>query len=117
MESVRGASRFVNGRRESNHRSASYYLKRVLAHESPQDESELVAGEDAARERFVFGLRQLAGVGLPEFHSQTGYDARVLFAEPLAWLFDENLLVQQRDSIRLTRKGLLVSDSIWPHLL
>lgn len=112
-----GASRFVHGKRESNHRSTTKYLKNVLAHESPTVESETLSSKDAAHERLVFGLRRLDGINLVSFHESTGWDIHDLVGETLTWLIDEGLLELNDESIRVTRKGLVVSDSIWPHLL
>ena len=112
-----GASRFVQGRRESNHRSTTQYLRKVLAHQSPTQESEALTDDEAARERLVFGLRRLEGVELNTFRKVTGRDVRTLTADSLAMLLDEGLLEIHDSYLRLTRRGLFVSDAIWPHLL
>ncbi|HEY6565659.1 MAG TPA: radical SAM family heme chaperone HemW, partial [Pirellulaceae bacterium] len=57
-----GAARYVDGRREANHRSTTTYLRRVLAGESATAESETLDPEQRARERLVFGLRMRRGV-------------------------------------------------------
>jgi len=112
-----GAARFVDGRREMNHRSTTTYLKRVLAGQSPVAESETLAADDRARERLVFGLRRLAGVERTEFASQTGYEIDALVGEPLARMVAHGLLDDDGRNVRLTREGLFVSDAIWPHFL
>ena len=50
------------------------------------------------------------------FHDATGYRVDDLVGENLGWLAQEGLLEVGDHDIRLTRKGLLVSDSIWPYL-
>ena len=112
-----GAARFVQGKRESNYRSTTKYLKQVLAGASPTEESESLTDDAAARERLVFGLRRLDGVNLDAFADTTGQQVQALAIESLPMLLDEGLLEMTAEKIRLTRKGLLVSDAIWPHLL
>lgn len=112
-----GAARYVGGVRETNHRSTTTYLRRVLAGESPVAEREKLGPEQRARERLVFGLRRLEGIDAAEFAQATGYTIDELAAEPIALLIENGLLEQTDERIRLTRRGLLVSDAIWPELL
>ncbi|HTM54287.1 MAG TPA: radical SAM family heme chaperone HemW [Pirellulales bacterium] len=112
-----GAARYVDGRREINHRSTATYLKRVLAGQSPVAEQETLSSEERARETLVFGLRRLAGVNRQEFQLQTGYALDELAGEPLGRMVERGLLLDDGAWVRLSRAGLLVSDAIWPDLL
>jgi oxygen-independent coproporphyrinogen-3 oxidase len=112
-----GAARYLNGRREMNHRSTTTYLKRVLAGQSPLAESETLQPEDRARERLVFGLRRLDGVERGAFLEKTGFALEALVGEPLARMVGRGLLADDGRRVRLTREGLFVSDAIWPHFL
>ena len=112
-----GAASYVNGCRNTNHRSTTTYLKRVLAGRSPIAESETLSSEQRARERLVFGLRRLDGVSANWFHETTGFELEAIAGPHLGWLLDEGLLDRDADVIRLSRRGLLVSDSIWPYLI
>jgi oxygen-independent coproporphyrinogen-3 oxidase len=112
-----GAARYVDGRREVNHRSTTTWLKRVLAGQSPVAEAETLEPEDSARERLVFGLRRLEGVRRADFIAATGFDFDVLAGPPLQRFVAANLLADNGQFVRLTRAGLLVSDSLWPEFL
>ncbi|MCY2993954.1 MAG: radical SAM family heme chaperone HemW [Planctomycetota bacterium] len=112
-----GAARFVAGWRETNHRSTSTYLKRVLAGCSPVAERERLGPADAARERLVFGLRMLEGVERARFREQTGFAVEDLVGAVLPDILQLGFLEDIDDRLRLTRRGLLVSDSIWPSFL
>jgi oxygen-independent coproporphyrinogen-3 oxidase len=112
-----GAARYVDGRREINHRSTTTYLKRVLAGQSPVSEQETLSPQERARETLVFGLRRLAGVNRQEFQLQTGYSLNELGGEALGRLVERRLLLDDGSRVRLSREGLLVSDAIWPELL
>jgi oxygen-independent coproporphyrinogen-3 oxidase len=112
-----GAARYVDGRREMNHRSTTTWLKRVLAGESPVAESETLSPEDRAREVLVFGLRRMDGVARGEFAGRSGIEIDALVGPALAALVEQGLLEDRDGRIRLSRAGLLVSDAIWPRLL
>lgn len=112
-----GAARFVNGRREMNHRSTTTWIRRVLAGESPVAESESLPPEDAARERLVFGLRRIEGVCLQRFAMETGFDIERLCGSIVEKYVDLGMLETVDGTLRLTREGLLVSDSLWPDFL
>ncbi len=112
-----GAARYVEGRREMNHRSTTTWLKRVLAGESPIAESESLDAADRAREMLVFGLRRLSGVDRCEFAARTGFEVEALVGKPLDRMLSLGLLAAEGTRVRLTREGLFVSDAIWPHFL
>jgi oxygen-independent coproporphyrinogen-3 oxidase len=112
-----GAARFIGGVRETNHRSVTTYLQRVLAGESPVAERETLSPEDAARERIVFGLRRMEGVNLDDFARETGFSADSLAHDAIEKFIALGLLELADGRLRLTRSGLLVSDSLWPELL
>lgn len=112
-----GAARYIVGRRETNHRSTTTYIARVLAGQSHVAESEQLEPEDAARERLVFALRRLEGINIDEFSRQTGFPVSDLAGRALPELIDLGLLELNDKRLKLTRRGLLVSDAIWPRFL
>ncbi len=112
-----GASRHVDGRRETNHRSTSTYLKRVLAGQSPVAETEQLSDEERAREQLVFGMRMLEGVSRVEFAKETGFQVDDLVGPQLARFAELGLVQDGGDNVRLSRSGLLVSDSLWPEMI
>ncbi|NLX57410.1 MAG: radical SAM family heme chaperone HemW [Planctomycetaceae bacterium] len=112
-----GATRYVDGWRETNHRSTTTYLRRVLSGQSPVAEREKLAPVDRAREMLVFRLRMLEGISRVEFRQRTGLELDDLVGVPLRKFVDLGLLQDQHGCIRLTRAGLLVSDAMWPEFL
>lgn len=112
-----GAARFLDGVRETNHRSTTTYLKRVLSDESPVAEREELTVEQLARERLVFGLRRLEGINLELFHQTTGYKIENLVGKEITRLIKLGMLEQIDTHLRLTQEGLLISDALWPELL
>jgi oxygen-independent coproporphyrinogen-3 oxidase len=112
-----GAARYVDGVRESNHRSTTQYLKLVLTGESPVAERECLSRAARARELLVFGLRRLEGVSRRNFLLTTDYEIDDLVAAPLRKFTSLGLLFDDGNVVRLTREGLFVSDVIWPEML
>jgi oxygen-independent coproporphyrinogen III oxidase len=112
-----GAARYVDGRREVNHRSTTTWMSRVLASESPVAEAEQLSPEDRARETLVLGLRRLDGIARNEFAASTGFEVDELIGRPLARYVELGLLSDREGRVRLTREGLFVSDAIWPAFL
>jgi oxygen-independent coproporphyrinogen III oxidase len=112
-----GAASYVGGVRETNIRSTTKYLKRVLEGDSAIEEREMLLPEERARELLVFGLRRLAGVSRKDFTARTGYAIEDLVAAPLRKYVDLEMLCDDGDVVRLTREGLFVSDAMWPEML
>jgi oxygen-independent coproporphyrinogen-3 oxidase len=112
-----GAARFIAGRRETNHRSTTTYISRVLSGRSPVAESEQLGPEDAARERLVFALRRLEGIDTAEFAAAMGFTVQQLGGDALPTLIDRGLLSLDAPRLKLTRAGLFISDAIWPQFL
>lgn len=112
-----GAARSIDGRRETNHRSTTTWIKRIRAGLSPVQESEVLPPEDKAREALVFGLRRLEGIDRVRFAQRTGYTVDALVGEKLRQFVALGLLTDDGQQVRLTRQGLFVSDSIWTEFL
>jgi oxygen-independent coproporphyrinogen-3 oxidase len=88
-----------------------------LAGQSPVFESETLCPESRARERLVFALRRLAGVERAAFAVATGFSLDDLGATALRRYVSQGLLADDGARVRLTRRGLMVSDALWPDLL
>jgi oxygen-independent coproporphyrinogen-3 oxidase len=112
-----GAARYVGGVRETNHRSVTTWLARVLAGESPVAEREELDPEARAREHLVFSLRRLEGISTSEFRARTGYSVEELAGDAAEKFAALGLFSNDGGRLRLTREGLFVSDAIWPELL
>lgn len=107
-----GAARYLDGRRETNHRSVTTWLKRVFAGEPAIGDSEQLSPEDRAREAIVLGLRRCDGVERREFQTRTGFDLDRLAGNVVARHCRAGLLEDTGDRIRLTREGRFLADSV-----
>lgn len=112
-----GASRYIAGRRETNHRSTTTYIARVLAGQSPTAEVDELAPRDRACERLVFALRRIEGVRRDWFAAAAGFSIDELVGAAIERYVQQGLVEDDGRTVRLTREGLLVSDALWPKLL
>ncbi len=112
-----GAARYVSGRRERNHQSTLTWMRRLETGESPTEEGAERSPEKRARERLVLGLRRLEGREAARFEAETGFPLLELGGAPLQRFLARGLMQFEGNRLRLTREGLVISDSLWPHLL
>ncbi len=113
-----GAARFVEGRREVNHRSTTTYLRRMESGDSPTAEREAITREQYARERAAFGIRMIDGVDLEVLESETGVPLAELCGDVINQSISEGLLVKPLPNwIRLSDRGILFADTIASRLL
>lgn len=103
--------------RATNHRSTTQYIRLIQSGKSPIHERDELDLEQWIRERLVFGLRQIAGVDMAELSSSWPGTLDKLF-EPFLTRFQEHGWLEVSEGrLRLTRQGLVISDSLWPDLL
>ena len=107
-----GAARYLEGRREINHRSVLTWMQKVLAGESPVGEVDELSPADRARETLVVGLRRTRGVSRDEFLATTGCDFECLAGPAIAKHCALGLLERTEDGIRFTREGRFLADSV-----
>jgi len=112
-----GAARLTGGVRAMNHRSTTSWIKRLLSGGSPVAETEKLPPFEAARERLVIALRRLEGVRLEDFAQSTGFTAEQCGGAALKTALRHQLLTSSDGWLRLTRAGLLISDTIWSQML
>ena len=107
-----GAARFVGGKRETNHRSTTTYLKRIEAGENTVAETEVITPMVLAKERVAFGLRVIDGVSLKAIQASTGFDIRRLCQTAINESIAEGFIDNHGDVIALTERGVLFADLV-----
>ena len=112
-----GAARYVNLCRELNTRNLAAYLKRVLAGNSAVFQSETLEPRDRALETVAVQLRRAEGIERPAFLLQTGFCLDKLLGNSLRPLLELGLLIDNGTSVKLSRGGKCVADSVITQLL
>jgi oxygen-independent coproporphyrinogen-3 oxidase len=92
-------------------------MNRVLTGDDVTGDVDAMDAEAAARERLVVGLRRRAGVERAAFRAASGLDLDDLAAPAITRWVVQGLATDDGETIRLTRAGLLVSDSLWADVL
>lgn len=103
--------------RATNHRSTTQYIRRIQSGRSPIQEQDYLNLEQLVRERLVFGLRQMCGVSMEQLAEWWPESLDKLFEPHLSRYVEQGWLEYVRGHLRLTRAGLIISDSLWPDLL
>ncbi len=112
-----GASRYVDGRRETNIRSVLGWLDRMEQGESPVAERETLDARARGHELLYVGLRRCAGVERYDFQQRTGIALDDLVGPALAKLVQQGLLVDDGKRVSLTMEGRFLADMVASELL
>jgi oxygen-independent coproporphyrinogen-3 oxidase len=107
-----GAARYNNGRRETNTRNLQGYVRKTLSGESPVFQSEELPPAERARETMAQNLRRAEGIQRNFFREQTGFEFDALVGAALTRHVDSGLLADNGSTVRLTREGKYVADSV-----
>jgi len=107
-----GAARYLGGRRETNHRSVTTWLARVLGGRSPVGDVDVLSPPERAREALVLGLRRREGVSRDEFRKLTGSDLETVAGTAIGRHLVSGLLERTAEGIRLTREGRFLADTV-----
>ncbi len=112
-----GAAAFVDGVRSVNCSSTTQYIKRIKAGQDAVQQRETLSQEQRIRERVVFGLRRMEGIHLRNLTVEFGFNIEPMFQPHLDQFIEAGWLERNGELLRLTRDGLVISDSLWPSLL
>ncbi len=78
---------------------------------------EIVTAAGALAETVFLGMRMLRGVSISAIEGRFGFDFRKRFDKPLRLLKALDLVEETGDRLRLTRKGLFLSDEVFAHFV
>jgi oxygen-independent coproporphyrinogen-3 oxidase len=106
-----GAARYVDGARGLNTRDTKSYIRKLLAGESAEFQTETLGPRDRAFETIATQLRRADGIGLVRFREQTGFDLQELAGERITALIEAGILERAADRVRLTRRGKCLADA------
>jgi oxygen-independent coproporphyrinogen-3 oxidase len=107
-----GAASYLRGTRRTNHRSVTTWLARVLAGESGVGTEETLSPVERAREAVMLGLRGTAGINRATFRERFELDLDGLAGDTISRFVDAGLLADDGASIRLTRRGRALADTV-----
>ena len=108
-----GAHRYVDGVRSANLRSFNRYMRDCSVDES----SEPIDQERKVADAIMLGLRLCCGLNLSQFKQTYQVDLMSRIADKLPLLVDNNLAELNNGVLKLTRKGILISNTILAELI
>lgn len=108
-----GAWSYLDGERYGNLRSLGGYLKRLREGFLPVAERERLTGRAARAETIIQALRLREGISFRAYRERYGADLLVDFEDVISSLLATGLLEKTSTHLRLTRKGLLLSDEVF----
>lgn len=106
-----GASGYLNGIRYRNRVPIQHYLKAVTDGNARLSE-EVLTKEEMMEEELFLGLRKKSGVSVSRFQEKFGLSFESRYGSVVRELQAQGLLVEDKDFIRMTKKGLFLGDSV-----
>jgi oxygen-independent coproporphyrinogen III oxidase len=109
-----GACSYVNFERAKNVSSIQQYIQLLNRNESPAESKLLDDRDTVMRNALIFGMRKTEGVNRVLFQSEFGHDPASLFPTEL---LDEGLMEIADSHLRLTFRGMLLSNEILSNII
>jgi oxygen-independent coproporphyrinogen-3 oxidase len=112
-----GASSFLDHMRFSNEPDEREYRERVMTGKYMPDECERLSVADEKAEFMFLGLRCMQGVSAKDFSDCFGEEMLTYFGEPIRRCIGQGLLEREGDRVRLTKRGIDVSNRVFCEFL
>ena len=106
------SSSFINEKRIKNIEDVKTYIERINKNESIIDEVIENKNKDNIEEFIFMGLRMLEGINLSEFKNKFNTNIEDMYKEVIEKNINNNLLIIENDRLKLTSKGIELSNSV-----
>lgn len=105
------------GTRSSNTGNLQAYAEALQHGALISEDVSALTREDALSEQMFLGLRMAEGVSFKNFRNTFGEELKKLFGSQLTDLISKGLLNENTTGIRLTRRGMLLSNQVFQQFL
>ena len=112
-----GSSSLIKGERFDHIRDRKAYIEKIRNGESILIDREILSVESQMEEFMYLGLRKIEGVSRTDFQNYFGKNVDDVYGEILDKLEEEQLLEFSGDRIRLTHRGMDVSNCVLAEFL
>ena len=112
-----GSSSLIKGERFDHIRDRKAYIEKIRNGESILIDREILSVESQMEEFMYLGLRKIEGVSRADFQNYFGKNVDDVYGEILDKLEEEQLLEFSGDRIRLTHRGMDVSNCVLAEFL
>ena len=107
-----GASSYLNGERFKNTNLPSNYIREIKAKKNAIESRERLEPIHAMGETLMLGLRMLKGISVDAFERRFQVSFQKVYGKVLAPLLNQELITYNQNRIALSRKGLLLANSV-----
>lgn len=112
-----GAASLINNTRYHNTENLEDYIRHAQQLEVIQKEIQILSKTEQMEEFIFLGLRKMEGISELEFEKQFGNTIETSYGKQLARFLQEGLLERANGNIRLTERGIDVSNYIFAEFL
>ena len=103
---------FIDGKRIKNIENVKDYIDKINSGEDVIDDIYVNTLEDSMEEFVFMGLRMIEGINVNEFNKRFGVTIEGIYKEVIDKNINKKLLVLENDRLRLTEKGIELSNSV-----
>ena len=103
---------FIDGKRTKNIVNVKEYIENINLGKDVYEEVSINSLQDSMEEFVFMGLRMLDGISLKEFNKRFGVNIESIYKKIIDKNIDKKLLVLENDKLKLTEKGVEVSNSV-----
>ncbi len=112
-----GASSLIENVRYKNTDDLQKYLEQSSALEAIQEEKEVLSKSEQMEEYIFLGLRKMQGISIKGFENTFGESLEECYGENIKRMAQAGLLVIEDDFLRLSKKGIDVSNYVFAEIL
>jgi len=109
------AHSFIDNKRYSNVSNVTKYIKKIISNESPINFEEYVGNEEAIWEFLFLGLRKTKGISIKELEKKFNISFSI-YDDKVGNLVESKLLEIENNRLRLTKKGIDLSNHVFVKL-
>jgi putative oxygen-independent coproporphyrinogen III oxidase len=112
-----GASGYLGDRRYRNKGPIQHYLQPLRENQLPVLEIEELSRKNQIEEEMFLGLRKKEGVSKQRFYEKYQTELEELYGDVLAELEKEELLINAKENVLLTPKGIFLGNNVFERFL
>jgi len=107
-----GAVSCFSGVRLQSEKNPEQFIEMITRQQPPFREAEFLSLHARFRESVIMGLRMTAGVSVALLEKRFGISPVKYYEKTLQVLFEQKLLEEKNDRLRLTEKGILLANRV-----
>lgn len=103
---------FIDGKRIKNIENVKAYIDKINSEEDVIEDITINTLDDSMEEFVFMGLRMIEGINVNEFNKRFGVNIESIYKDVIDKNINKKLLVLESENLRLTEKGIELSNSV-----